>query len=145
VHANISLLHTGLVRAFYIKNDKEINTWFAKENELIGSITNIYAQTHSYESIQFLEDSSVYIIAAKDMENLYKQYPEFNLIGRKIAENLCILLEQRTNTLHSLNAPERYRILCEQELYIIERVSLGHIASFLGISQETLSRIRSKF
>lgn len=56
MHANISLLHTGLVRAFYIKNDKEINTWFAKENELIGSITNIYAQTHSYESIQFLED-----------------------------------------------------------------------------------------
>jgi len=87
----------------------------------------------------------VYIIAAKDMENLYKQYPEFNLIGRKIAENLYILLEQRTNTLHSLNAPERYRILCEQEPYVIERVSLGHIASFLGISQETLSRIRSKF
>lgn len=145
VHANISLLHKGLVRAFYIKENKEINTWFAKEDDFIGSITPLFAQKPSFESLQFLEDSVLYTIAAKDMEELYKNYPAFNLIGRKIAEELCLLLEERTNALHSLNAQERYKMLCEQQAYILKRVNLGHIASFLGITQETLSRIRSKF
>ena len=142
--SNLMVMEKGLIRAFFYKNDKEINTWFANENIIFASILPIYANRPSFEYIQFLEDSEGYMISISDLNELYKKYPELDIIGRKIAEELCIILEERITSLHTESAEERYQSLVTNHPHLLQRLSLGHIASYLGITQETLSRIRKR-
>lgn len=145
INSSLFVIEQGLVRAYFVREGKEVNTWFGVEKELIGSILPLYAHRPSFENIQFLEDSIIYSIAVEDLNRVYTSYPELNLIGRHIAEALCQLLEERIVTLHTENAEERYRALIGKDPSIVQRVNLGHIASYLGITQETLSRIRRRF
>lgn len=142
--SSLFLMETGFVRAFFIKNNKEINSWFCAENVITGSILPVFSGRLSFENIQFLEDSVVYSISVEDLNDLYRKFPELNLIGRKIAEELCVILEERITSLHTESAEERYQSLIAGFPNILQRVSLGHIASYLGITQETLSRIRKR-
>lgn len=132
----------GIFRSYIYRNEKEINVWFGAENQIFGAIMPMYAGKPSPENIQFLEDSEVYAISVDELEDLYKVYPELNLIGRKIAEEVCIILEERINSLHLESAAERYHSLIIQHPYLLQRINLGHIASYLKVTQETLSRIR---
>ncbi|HIY74995.1 MAG TPA: Crp/Fnr family transcriptional regulator, partial [Candidatus Sphingobacterium stercorigallinarum] len=77
-----------------------------------------------------------------DLDELYLRYPELNLIGRKIAEEVCVLLEERIVSLHTESALQRYHSMLEKQPNLLARVNLGLIASYLGMSPETLSRIR---
>lgn len=142
-HSSIFVMDKGLVRAYFHNGKKEITTWFGKEHEPIGSLAPLYTQTASFENIQFLEDASIYAITIEKLQALYIRYPELNWVGRKIAEYLCMLLEERINILHTGSAEERYKAILNDYPYLLQRVNLGYIASYLGISQETLSRIRS--
>ena len=65
-------------------------------------------------------------------------------IGRIMAEEYCKILEERIMSLHTKSAEQRYQTLLREQPEVSQRVSLGHIASYLGITQETLSRIRKK-
>lgn len=138
------VLNRGLIRAYFNKNGKEVNTWFGEEHQIFCSILPVYTEKPSFENIQFLEDSEVYAIAADNLETLYHSYPELNLIGRKIAEEVCVVLEKRITSLHTETAIERYHSLLKLQPNLLNRISLGHIASYLGITQETLSRIRKQ-
>lgn len=98
----------GVFRAYIHRDGKEINVWFGEENQIFGAIMPMYAGRPSPENIQFLEDSEVYALAVDDLEVLYGLHPELNLIGRKIAEELCVILEDRITSLHIESAPQRY-------------------------------------
>lgn len=134
----------GVFRAYINRNEKEINVWFGEENQIFGAIMPMYTNKPSPENIQFLEDSELYAITRDDLEYLYELHPELNRIGRKIAEELCVILEDRITSLHTESAPERYQSLIEQQPGLLQRINLGHIASFLRVTQETLSRIRKQ-
>lgn len=136
------VISKGLIRVYFYRNGKEVNAWFGEENQIFGSILPVYANKPSFENIQFLEDSEIYAISVNDLNELYRIYPELNLIGRKIAEEVCIILEERTMSLHTESAAERYETLIRLQPNLLKRINLGHIASYLGITQETLSRIR---
>ncbi|GAA0883765.1 MULTISPECIES: Crp/Fnr family transcriptional regulator [Sphingobacterium] len=136
------VLRRGLIRAYFFKNGREMNSWFGEENQIFGSILPVYTEKPSFENIQFLEDSEIYAISVDDLNELYRIYPELNLIGRKIAEEVCIILEERIMSLHTESAVERYQSLIRLQPNLLNRINLGHIASYLGITQETLSRIR---
>lgn len=136
------VVQKGVFRAYIHKGGKEVNVWFGQENQIFGAIMPMYAGNPSPENIQFLEDSEVYAISVNDLESLYKLHPELNLVGRKIAEELCIILEDRITSLLTETAPERYQSLIKEHPKLINRVNLGHIASYVGVTQETLSRIR---
>jgi len=77
------VIEKGAARVFYIKDGKEVNTWFGLENELIGSILPLYSSQPSFEYIQFLEDSIIYSISQEALNEIYVTYPAFNFIGRK--------------------------------------------------------------
>ena len=79
-----------------------------------------------------------------DLNELYKRYHSMETIGRIMAEEYCKIMEDRIMSLHIQSAEERYNTLLKEQPDVIQRVSLGHIASYLGITQETLSRIRKK-
>ncbi|QNL49224.1 Crp/Fnr family transcriptional regulator [Olivibacter sp. SDN3] len=141
---NLFVIDTGLVRAFYIQTDKEINTWFGLEHTLLGSTLPLYLNKPATEYIQCLEDSTIYPLTTTDLLKIYSDFPEMNSIGRKTAESYCVFLEERIAALQTLTAIEKYKRLLGDYPDLVMRVSLGHIASFLGVTQETLSRIRKE-
>jgi CRP-like cAMP-binding protein len=140
--SSLFILETGLVRSFYIKNDREINSWFGFENIILGSILPLFYKIPSVENIQFLEESTLYYIESNDLNEMYRKYNQMNTIGRIMTEEYCKILEDRVTSLQTQSAEERYKFLLEYQPDAIQRISLGHIASYLGIKQETLSRIR---
>lgn len=143
--SSLFVIESGLVRGYFKKNGKDVNSWFGMEDELIGSILPLYAKKPSFENVQFLEDTTYYAITTDHLNEVYLLHPEFNAIGRKIAESLCEFLEKRIVSFHTDSAEERYKTLLKKNPNILERINLGHIASFLGITQETLSRVRGRF
>jgi CRP-like cAMP-binding protein len=94
-----------------------------KENDVIFSVESFLNQTPSYENIQTLEDSVLYYIEYTELQYLYNQCPEFNFIGRVVTE--------------------KYNFIMNHFPQIILRVPSKYIASYLGITEETLSRIRA--
>jgi CRP-like cAMP-binding protein len=140
---NIYFIQKGLLRCFYIKEGKkEVCAWFMKEGDVIASVASFFNQKVSYESIQALEDCQIYTIDHAQLEHIYKQYPEFNYVGRVLVQNYYKLSEQRLFSMRMQTASERYDYLANHFPEIIQRVSTTDIASYLGISRETLSRIK---
>ncbi len=142
--AGLFIIKKGLVRMFYKKNDKEINSLFAIEKEVITSSRTFFSGLPSKENIQFLEDSIIYSISRNNLFELCDLYPEINTIERLATEAYSIALEDRIFSLQTLSATERYDELVRDYPQILQRVSLGHVASYLGVTLETISRIRKK-
>lgn len=142
--SSLFVIETGLVRSFYYIDDREINSWFGFENIILGAIQPLFYDLPSSENIQFLETSTYHYISSKDLNYLYRKYNDMNTIGRKMAEEYCKILEDRIKSLQTETAEKRYQNLIENQPDSVLRITLGHIASYLGITQETLSRIRKK-
>ncbi|MFW0715799.1 Crp/Fnr family transcriptional regulator [Pedobacter sp. N23S346] len=135
----------GAARIYYLDREgKETNTWFLFENELLISIYSFYTGKPSFEYLETLEDCNFIAVKREKLEEIYLKHMEFNFSGRKLTEFYHMRNEIQTNELRMLNAKERYQKLMERNPQLFQRVSLGHIASYLGISQETLSRIRKQ-
>ena len=142
--SSLFVIEKGLVRSFYNINEREINVWFGFESGILGSVMPLFFSQPSIANIQFLEDTTLYYISSNDLESFYKSSQEMNTIGRKMAEEYCKILEERSFLLQTHTAEQRYHWLLKNQPEALQRISLGHIASYLGISQETLSRIRKK-
>jgi CRP-like cAMP-binding protein len=141
---NLYIIKNGFLRGYYFQDGKEFTSWFAFENDVAASMYSFVTQKPGYESIEALEDSTLYSIEYNQLQYFYKKYMEINLIGRLFTEKYYISLEERKNSLQFQSAKDRYEGLLEKQPRLLQRASLGMIASYLGISQETLSRIRNK-
>ena len=141
---HIYFMKKGFARGFFNQDGKDITLWFAVENDIATSLYSIVTQKPSFENIEILENSILYAISHDNLQHLYHQYPEFNLIGRRFVEKYYVELMARTMSLQFQTAKERYQQLLTHQPQLLQRASLGYIASYLGISQETLSRIRAK-
>ena len=144
VSRNICFIAKGLLRCFYIKDNHEISSWFMKEGDVIISVESFFTQKESYESIQALEDSLVYYITYDELQYLYRQFPEFNFIGRVLLQKYYTLSEQRLYSLRMQRSIERYNFLMENHPELVLRVPAKYLASYLGIDETTLSKIKSK-
>ncbi|HET7733492.1 MAG TPA: Crp/Fnr family transcriptional regulator [Paludibacter sp.] len=134
----------GFLRGFHYQNGKEITAWFGFENDFATSIYSFVSQKAGFENIEVIEDSVLYVISYGDLNEIYRKHPEFNYAGRLLTEKYYVDLMERTLCLQFQSAKESYAQLVATRPHILKRASLGHIASYLGISQETLSRIRAK-
>lgn len=138
------LIIKGVVRG-YIKDGKaEITTWISKEGEIIGTIRNLWLKGDSDEYLQALEDVELISIPHVLTEYLYDNFPEANIIGRKMMELHYRSAEERAYLCRISSAEKRYKRFLLSFPDLIHRVSLKYIASFLAIRLETLSRIRAK-
>ncbi|MFM7357997.1 MAG: Crp/Fnr family transcriptional regulator [Sediminibacterium sp.] len=142
---NIWFMTKGAVRYFYVNDQgKEINTWFSLDTQVVTDTTSFVNQDPAAESIQLLEDSEFYSIQYNSIQNLLKRHHSFALWYIKLVElHYVSQIEERLSDLQFLNATQRYEKLKIQYPDITNRVSLGNIASYLNITQETLSRIRA--
>jgi len=137
-------LKKGFARGFFYQDGKDITSWFALENDMVASFYSFVTQKPSFESIEVLENSTLYAISYENLQQLYHQFPEFNFVGRRFVEKYYVELMTRTMSFQFQSAKERYQELLAHQPQLFQRASLGHIASYLGVSQETLSRIRTK-
>lgn len=145
----IYFVEQGVVRGYYLKSGgqgdgREATAWFMRENDFIISIVSFYSRQPAQEYIELLEDSIVWSITYAQLQQLYRDFPEFNAIGRLLTEKYYVLSELRTQNLRMQAAPERYQQLLTDFPDIFRRVPLKYIASHLGISPETLSRLRGQ-
>jgi CRP-like cAMP-binding protein len=143
VSQRIYFIKKGFARAFYYKDNEKFTSWFMGEGEIIISVYSFFSRKPSFENIELLEDSILQSINRDQLQKLYAVFPEFNLTGRLITEQYYIRSEERTINLQTLSAKQRYENLLTTYPGILQKASLGQIASFLSIKQETLSRIRA--
>ncbi|MFC0773379.1 Crp/Fnr family transcriptional regulator [Terrimonas alba] len=141
---NIHYIESGLLRCYYNKADTEVCSWFMKENDLIVSIESFYRQTTSYESIQALEDCTLHYIEYTELYNIFRNYAEFNYVARELTQHYYILWAQQLYGLRMQTPVERLDWLYDHSPELLLRVPAKHLASYLGIGEVTLSRIKKK-
>lgn len=144
VEKKVYFIKKGMARAYTIDDGNEITFWFGKEGDCILSMRSYVINKPSYETIQLLEDCELYEIEMKELFDLYLSNLEIANWGRKFAEIELINTEERFISRQIGTAKNRYEKLLSENPSLINRVQLGYIASYLGISQVTLSRIRSE-
>ena len=135
-------IKTGVLQNYYYLDGKQISSWFYNENQFITSWFSFYAQKPSFEEIECLENCTLFQISYKDYQKLIADFPAFGNFARLLAEEMLTFIDEFSKGWSFLSAKEKYKLLLTYFPDIELRVKLGHIASFLGISQETLSRIR---
>ncbi len=138
------LIESGFGRVFYYKDGKDVTAWFAKENMLISAIDSLFTGLTTDYNIEFLEDSIIWTLHYASLEPVFRLYPEVERIGRLLVTHNYLLLDERMKLFAFCNAEERYERLIKQMPDVFKRAKLGYIASYLGVSQEHLSRIRAK-
>lgn len=134
----------GIVRAYAHKNDKEITFWFGQEGDLIFPLQTLFAGLGEYATVELLEDCVLYEIDLGRLQDLYRNDIHIANWGRRYAESACIKSEKLFIARQFKTSLERYQELINEYPSIIQRVPLGIIASYLGISQVNLSRIRAQ-
>jgi CRP-like cAMP-binding protein len=139
----IFFIKKGVARIFYHKGEKEITEWIALDEQFFLSIISFFQLTPSRLIIQTLEPSEVMGIHHKDLIRLAGEYHEVETLFRKMMTSSLILSQYRMDSIQFETAQQRYENLLKTSPKIIQRVPLTYIASFLGITLETLSRIRS--
>ena len=142
-HRYFYLILKGGVKSYYSKESREVCMWFAFENETIGTITT-YEGFPSKETVELLKDSELIKFNIEKIKELTRADLSIsNLINDLIIEHtLCI--EERLYQLQFMSSKKRYKALLETTPEILQKVSLTDISSYIGVSRETLSRIRSK-
>lgn len=140
----IYYIEKGLTRTFYYKKDKDITDWISTEKTFALSIISFISRQPDRRGIELLEDSLLWAIHYDDLERLYQSYHSIERLGRLLVSQGLIQVQQRFDELHFAPAQERYKILLQTHPAILQRVPLAMIASYLGITPETLSRMRAQ-
>lgn len=140
----IYFIDRGIVRAFVNQDDREITFWFGLEQDVVLSMKSYIYDQPGYESIELLEDSELYKIDTRSLQQLYLTDSHMANWGRKLAEQELVRTEERLIARQFKTALERYKELLAYSPELLQRVPLGYIASYLGITQVSLSRIRAE-
>jgi CRP/FNR family transcriptional regulator, anaerobic regulatory protein len=143
---NIYFIKKGYVRAFtHDAKMNEISFWFAFENQAIFSTSCHILQVPSSVMIQAMEDTEVIVVTKPKLDFMYEHDVSVLRMGKAIMELYIVQLSLRTLSLQATFAEFRYHELLEQFPFILQRVPLRHIASYIGVKEETLSRIRANY
>ncbi|MGL4629649.1 MAG: Crp/Fnr family transcriptional regulator [Leadbetterella sp.] len=140
---HIGFIVTGTVRIYYLNQNAEETTYgFCQENCLTTSFKSFISQTPSHLILQAIEDTMLLTIDYDSLNLLYKNYPVWQNLGRIITQNEFLLMEQYASILNNETAKEKYLRLLKEQPTILQKATIEDIASYLGITRRTLSRIR---
>ena len=137
------LIVEGCGRAYYLKNGKDISDWFTFEHQFMAPIVSFFSEKPSPHYLEFLEDATVLEFSKESLDEVSQKHHEFERFMREVVTETMLLLCERLNAIQFNKAEDRYRHLLNMYPDITNRISLTHIASYLGITLETLSRIRN--
>lgn len=140
---HIFFIEKGIARIYYHKNDKEITEWIAMDQSFFLSIISFFERTPSKLIVQTIEPAVVMGIHYNDLTALAAAHHDIETLYRKMMSFSLILSQHRMESIQFETAQQRYSKLMKNSPGIIQRVPLTYIASFLGVTLETLSRIRA--
>lgn len=140
----IYFIKKGIVRAYATKEEKDITFWFGSEGEPVVSMKSYVEDKPGYENIELLEDCNLYKLETSTLKILFNKDIHIANWGRKFAEKELLRTEELIISRQFKTALERYKDLMRDKPDLLKRVQLGHIASYLGITQVSLSRIRAE-
>ncbi|MDC1162333.1 Crp/Fnr family transcriptional regulator [Tenacibaculum sp.] len=132
----------GIVRTYLFQKGKDITHWIYPEKSILTSWHSYILRKPSSEYIEVTTDADIVLISYNDWQELYQKFPELERFGRLLIEEQIALIDDFYKGYYFLTAKEKYELLTNVFPQITQIANLGHIASMLGISQETLSRIR---
>lgn len=134
----------GAIRGFFREDSQEVTTWISVNGEFVTSISSLDLHQPAYESMQAIEDSYLLAMTNRELDELYSLYPEFNRAARLLLQQYYRDAEARAYISRLKNAETKYRHFIARYGHLANRVQLQYIASFLGVTLETLSRVRRK-
>lgn len=138
----IYFIKSGAIRRFCLENGIEVTRWIYTDTQFVTSLSSFFEQKPSFESFQASEDTVVYSLSHKD-ENFLLQYPLFVSFHMKQLRLYLSGINEFHHLFRIMNANEKYMFLLKSFPEIIKKSKLKHVASLIGVSQETLSRIRA--
>ncbi|MFM9946506.1 MAG: Crp/Fnr family transcriptional regulator [Saprospiraceae bacterium] len=141
----VGFIVSGIFRNYYLNDGVEVTACFCLENTFLTSYASLVTRQISRMEIQALEDSVLLVIQLTDLEKLYTLHPFWEKTGRITAEREFIVLETHNITRYDETALEKYTRIMRNTPDLIHRVPLQNLASYLGITPETLSRVRREF
>jgi CRP-like cAMP-binding protein len=140
----LSFVKQGLIRVYATANGKEITQWISTQGYFITELNSFIFRQRARWNMQALSDCTLYTLKKENYERLKERIPNWPEIEKNFIASCFIILENRVFDFLSLSAEERYDQFFEQHKNLLNQVPLNYIASMLGMSPETLSRIRSK-
>lgn len=145
IDPKVYFIQKGMVRAFANPGDEDISFWFGKEGDAVISMKNYVNNEKGYETIELLEPSELYELHTEQLRQLFNEDIHIANWGRKFAEQELVKVEERLIARQCKTALERYKDLMDKDPELLQRVQLNYIASYLGMTAVSLSRIRSEF
>jgi len=140
----IYFVNKGVARIYYFKDGIDITESFFFENSIIARVESLFTGKPSRKAIQVLEDAEIIAINANQLFKLYDSFPEIERLFRKIFESAYVDTVNRIEGIQFHSAEERYNALLGEAPNVLLRVPLKYVASYLGITQVSLSRIRAQ-
>jgi CRP-like cAMP-binding protein len=144
VCTNMYFVRKGVLRGFVKDGERDITTWISADGELVSAISSFILQMPTNENIHAIEDCELISLSHSDLEIMYVKFPAFNTTVRKLTEIYYMHAEHRAYIARLKNADQKYQLFLKQYGHLSNRVPVKYIASFLGITLETLSRLRGK-
>jgi CRP/FNR family transcriptional regulator, anaerobic regulatory protein len=135
----IWILKKGLARYIYYRNGKEFTGWIDSEGDIVGSVYSTLGYGQARENIQLLEDALLHEI---NIDSISNDEAEFLVLKSAILEYYFLEMENRVKFFQSLDGRERYSFILKNNPDLIHRVPLKILSTFLGLTPESLSRIR---
>lgn len=143
VETNLFFLKKGIVRVYIPNDEKGITFWIGKEGDTIVSLKSYINKLPGYETIELIEESVLYVLKHKDIQQFFSKDIHIANWGRRFAELELLKTEERLIPLLYTTASERYKNMIETSPELLQRIPLEHLASYLGITPVSLSRIRA--
>lgn len=146
VCSHIGFLNNGIARVYYIIEGKEITSYFNADsrNIFVCSFTSFLTRKPSLENVHFLEDTDLLLLNYEALQELYDNRPNIQKLGRLMAEHNYVLSMERIYSLQYSPAVDRYNNMLKIYPGLLNRIPHHYIASYLGVTPESLSRIRKK-
>lgn len=140
----LSFIQSGLLRMFVSTDDKEITQWISTKGYFSTDLSSFVFETPSRLSIQALTDTEIYSITKADYKKIGELVPKWHELEKLFLVRCFIILEERIFSHLAMSAEERYEYFFENNKELFNQVPLHYIASMLGMTPETFSRIRKK-
>ncbi len=140
----LGFIAEGVMRFCMEREGEDITCYFASENEFAGDPDSFFGRIPSDKNIQALTDCTLISLSVEHVFNLYKACPNFEAVMKLIDHDVLMGLMIQRDFLQHADATSKYKKFIEQYPHILQRVPLSYVASFLGITQQSLSRLRKR-
>lgn len=143
MNRHIYFIEKGFCRSYCLLDGEEITIWFSREGDVTFAMNDLYHNEPGYEYVELLEDCILYAIRIEDLNTIYETDIEIANWSRVIHQECLLYMDRHHINRLYLPAKERYEQLLREQPDVIRRAKLSYIASFLGMTPQHLSRLRS--